>query len=252
MDDTAERRPGGDERQFPLPLTFAPSCGFKTFCAAPENLAAVRHLEALAGAASAAGAPRQLYLWGEAGVGKTHLLQAACRRAAERGRRPAYLSLKTTGDPAALAGLETLDLVCLDDLDAAADDAGRQRALFNFINAARAGGCALALAGQRNPRLAPELAFKDLVSRFLWGAVYRLRRPAPEALDAVVRNFIEAEGCAISPSAVRYILRHRRRDMASLSALLSFLVQRACARRRRLTLPFVLRALAERRLRVGG
>ncbi|MDX1696496.1 MAG: DUF815 domain-containing protein, partial [Ketobacteraceae bacterium] len=60
-----------------------------------------------------------IYVWGEPGCGKSHLLQAVCDRMQERQRHGIYLSCRQlAGLPAeAIEGLEQMDLVALDDID---------------------------------------------------------------------------------------------------------------------------------------
>jgi GNAT superfamily N-acetyltransferase len=70
--------------------------------------------------------PLSLYLWGGPGSGKSHLLQATCQRFYERGRQAAYLPLSQIPEwsPAVLEGLESLDLVGLDEIDCLAGRSG--------------------------------------------------------------------------------------------------------------------------------
>jgi hypothetical protein len=83
--------------------------------------------------ARALGAVRQLldepgapavYLYGGEGVGKSHLLQAACRACGRTGRPGFYLPLAPLEHwhPGMLEGLETMRLVALDDVHAIAGD----------------------------------------------------------------------------------------------------------------------------------
>ena len=65
---------------------------FETFVAGP-NAAALAAI-----AASDADAPRVVWLWGRAGTGKTHLLQAACAAAGERGGAAAYFDLRDSAE----------------------------------------------------------------------------------------------------------------------------------------------------------
>ena len=87
---------------------------FETFHAGP-NAAAVDRLRAVAERS----AEPVLWLWGAAGTGKTHLLQAACAAAARRERQSVYLPLGQLRELGAdvLAGWHTCDLVCVDDVD---------------------------------------------------------------------------------------------------------------------------------------
>ena len=131
-------------RQLPLEISPPPAPSLDNFVAGAnaEALAAVRAL--------AAGSLREpiVYLWGERGSGRSHLLRAAA------GANPG--------------------LVVADDVETL--DAPAQQALFNAINAAREGrGAVLAAGGAPPAGLAQR---EDLRSRLGWGLVYQLRAPA--------------------------------------------------------------------------
>lgn len=73
-----------------------------------------------------------IYLWGGQGVGKTHLLQAACHQASAHGQAAAYVPLAQANEfsPLMLEGLERLALVCIDDIQAIAAQPAWETALF--------------------------------------------------------------------------------------------------------------------------
>ena len=79
-----------------------------------------------------------IYVWGGAGSGKSHLLQALCHAETTA----AYLPLGELRElgPAVLDGLEAMSLVCVDDLQAVAADPGWETALFHLYNRVRGGG----------------------------------------------------------------------------------------------------------------
>jgi len=153
-----------------------------------------------------------VYLWGEVGSGRSHLLQAAARAA---------------GGPRVLV---------------TADDVGRlesdgQQALFNAINAARDGGAAVLAAGDAPPA---QLALRsDLASRLGWGLVYQLH-PLTDAHKATwLRAEAAQRGLQLGDGVVEYLLTRLPRDLPSLAALLSLLDRYALARKRQVTLPLL-------------
>ena len=127
--------------QLPLALTLADHASFATFVVG-DNDATVQHVRAVAG-----GAGETLWLWGAAGCGKSHLLQAACRAAAADGSRAMYVALGSA-HPDLLVGLESLDLLALDDVDAVAGNTAWEGPLFGILNEflSRRGGLLLAAA----------------------------------------------------------------------------------------------------------
>ncbi len=217
--------------QLPLALTLADHASFATFVAG-DNDAAVHHVRAVAG-----GAGETLWLWGAAGCGKSHLLQAACRAAAADGARAMYVALGTA-QPELLAGLESLDLLALDDVNAVAGQAAWEEPLFGILNEflARRGG--LLLAAAVSPAAARfELA--DLRSRAAGAVGYRLKALGDRERALAVRRHAEARGLELEPAAADYLLRRVDRDMRALTAWLDRLDRDSLVEQRRLTIPFI-------------
>ena len=79
---------------------------------------------------------QQIFLWGQAGQGKTHLLQACCHQAQQQHLRSFYFDLATANlpDPSLLNGLDECDVVCFDNIEHIAGNATWELAFFNFFN----------------------------------------------------------------------------------------------------------------------
>lgn len=187
-----------------------------------------------------------LFLYGSHGLGKSHLLQAACRVAAERGAPVAYLPLREAvqWSPGVLEGLEAMALVALDDLDAIAGSAEWQEAVFHLFNRLRAAGHRLLVSAARRPA---DLGFSlnDLVSRLQWGLVLRLQDHDDAQKAAGLRFHARLRGLELPDETVRYLLVHYPRELPLLFRLLDRLDQASLAAQRRLTVPFVRQILQE-------
>jgi DnaA family protein len=194
-----------------LPLEISPP-------AAPslDNFVAGENAEALAAVRSLTSGTLSeviVYLWGERGSGRTHLLRAA-----------------TLANPG---------LVAADDVESL--DATAQQALFNAINAARDGQSAVLAAGSSPPA---QLALReDLRSRLAWGLVYQLRAPSDADKAAHLRAEAARRGLRLPEEVLAYLLSHLPRDLASLNAVLDALDRYSLASQRPLTLPLVREAL---------
>lgn len=234
--------------QLPLGLALRESARFESYFSGP-NAEAVNSLRA-----SAEGCGDALvFLAGAAGLGKTHLLQAACQQAAGAGRTVSYLPLTQLSglSPAVLEGLERMDLVCLDDVDAVAARADWERALFDLFNRHReCGGTLLATAARRPDTCGILLA--DLASRLGWGVTYVLRPLDEDTLFAAVTYRAHARGLDLPEETARFLLRRFPRDLPALCDLLDRLDQASLIARRRLTIPFVKAALAGDADRAGS
>ncbi len=152
-----------------------------------------------------------VYIWGEPGSGRSHLLRAC-----------------------AGPGVDVAD-----DVDAL--DEAQQIGLFHRINEARESGGAVLAAGNAPPA---QLAVReDLRSRLGWGLVYQVK-PLTDAERAVfLSREAERRGMRLSDDVVWYLLARVRRDLSSLGAILELLDRVSLEQKRHVTLPFVREAL---------
>jgi DnaA family protein len=176
-----------------------------------------------------------IYLWGPAGCGKTHLLAATARSAAA-SRRVIHVAGADIGAeiPAPPGGL-----VVIDDVERLADDA--QVALFRLFNAARVVGIALLLSG-RAPPLRLGLR-EDLRTRIGQSLIFEVRSLTEEEKTAALRRHALQRGMRIDDGLVAYLLRHGRRDLPSLMAVLDGLDRTTLERKRHATLPLLREVL---------
>lgn len=195
-----------------LPLAISPPVepDFRNFVpgANAEVLAGVRAL------AAGTLAEAVIYLWGEPGSGRSHLLRAAAR--------------------------ENPRLFIADDVETLEPQA--QQALFMAINAAREGREAVLAAGAAAP---PQLPVReDLRTRLAWGLVYRMRPLTDEEKRTHLRAQARSRGLQLSEEIIGYLLSRLPRDMSNLSEVMEVLDRYSLVRQRPLTLPLVREALA--------
>ncbi len=217
--------------QLPLPLTLDDFATFESF-ASGDNVAAVEHVRALAG-----GVADTLWLWGAAGAGKSHLLQAACRAATSAGKRAMYVALPAAS-PAILADLEHVELLAIDDVDAVAGDLEWERPLFVILNAFTGRRGALLLAASK-PAAQCGFNLPDLASRGAGAVTYRLAPLDDAERVAALRLHATARGLELDVAAAEFLLKRVARDMTALTAWLARLDRASLSAQRRLTIPFI-------------
>ena len=180
------------------------------------------------------------FCWGGTGAGKTHLLQASCHRAAARQRSAAYVSLRDRSglDPGLLEGWEGFNLVCVDDIDAAAGDSQWEEALFHLYNRLRESGARLVASA----RLAPSktgITLPDLVSRLASGVVYQIKPLNDQQRLQAMQLRARQKGYEMPDDTANYLLKRMPRDMPALFDLLDRLDEASLIAQRKLTIPFV-------------
>lgn len=207
------------------------------------NAAALGYVERLC-EAEAGWAESLIYLWGGEGVGRSHLLQAACLRFEQRGESAVYLPLAEVVEygPALLDNLEQCELVCLDDLDAVAGRSDWEEALFHLFNRLRDSGRRLLLAASSSPRELP-VQLADLQSRLTLALVFQLQSLSDEDKLRALQLRASRRGLHLSDEVGRFILTRGERSMSALFDLLERLDQASLQAQRKLTIPFLKETL---------
>lgn len=152
-----------------------------------------------------------LYLWGEAGSGKTHLLRAC-------------------GGPVVVDDVERLDEPSQIDL-------------FNAINEARQSGGRVLVAGNAPPAQLP--LREDLKSRLAWGLVYQVKPLTDEERSDFLRREAGRRGLHLGDDVIAYLLSRVRRDLPSLTSILDRLDRASLEQKRAITLPLVRETLRD-------
>ena len=218
-------------RQIPLAIAPDTQPGFGNFVPGP-NVAALAHLQTLALPST------PVYLWGGAGCGKTHLLQALASRCQQAGQGVGWFDA-ADGLPWQL--LPTWSLVIVDRCEAL--DAAAQHAAFVLFEDAAANGVQWAAAGRLPPVDLPLRA--DLQTRLSWGHVFALQPLPDEQTRAALRREADRRGILLSDELMDYLLTRFERDLAHLMPLLDRLDGYGLAQGRRITVPLVRQMLLE-------
>ena len=215
-------------KQLVLDLIPAPLPTFSNFVPGRNHEALEASKDAVFGTSTC----KVLYLWGVPGSGKSHLAQAL-------GATPATRLLK----PAEIDGLQaSVACYALDDVHRLNDQ--QQIALFNLINLVSqpdSTGCVVA-TGSMAPRDLP--LRPELTSRLGSGLVLQLH-PLSDAEKAdALRAHAQTRSFTLRDEVIAYLLRHARRDMASLISILDALDRHSLETGREITLP-MLREMAQ-------
>ena len=178
-----------------------------------------------------------MWLVGEPGSGKSHLLQGACHAAAGAGAAAAYLPARLmAGGIEALDGLGDFGLVAIDDLERWVGERRWEEALLNLYQQLLARGGTLLVASRNRP-LDTAVGLADLDSRLRAAQVFAIR-PLDDADRArAIERLAAQRGLELGADVVAFILRRAPRRMDELIATFDRLDRGALAQQRRLTIP---------------
>jgi DnaA family protein len=168
-----------------------------------------------------------LYVWGESGSGKTHLLRAFAAAAG-------YPFLEARE-------LEAIPQVfALDNVERLPEE--RQVALFNAFNERAFEFLLVAAdAAPRDVRLR-----RDLATRLATGLTYRIIPLTDDEKRAALVAHAKVRGFDLSDEVASYLLTHARRDMGSLISALDAIDRYSLETGRAVTVPLLKSALGDR------
>ncbi|MCH9716956.1 MAG: DnaA regulatory inactivator Hda [Gammaproteobacteria bacterium] len=188
---------------------------------------------------------RFIYLWGAAGCGKSHLLQACCQHISPN-EPSIYLPLNTlkTWDPTILSDLETHRLFCIDELDAIVGLHAWEEALFHLYNRIRDDAQSTLIIACLAPPRQAHIVLPDLQSRLSSGLVMHIQDLSDA--DKVHSLSLEANrrGFELSPSVAQFLVNRSARSMHDLHTLLDRLDHASLVAQRKITIPFIKTTLS--------
>ena len=188
----------------------------------------------------------QIFLWGEEGSGKSHLLKAACHKANILKKTAFYFSLDSENLPphTMLQGLENLDLVCFDNIEQIAGNADWEKAFFYFFDKHRENNKLLILSASCPPKyLAMQLS--DLKTRMGWGLTLKLKSLSDEQRLSALIYKADILGFEIPVNVGKFLLIRYASGLPSIWRLLNKVERATLVAQRKLTIPFVKQIMSD-------
>lgn len=257
-ESSAPHRPGMRTR--PRPAThefngFNPRYTFDRFVIGAGNRFA--HAAAKAVAESPARAYNPLFLYGDTGLGKTHLMQAVGQDilVREPGANVVFISSEhfTNQLIESIAKKATnrfrekyrkVDVLLIDDIHFIAAKEATQEELFHTFNVLFDSRKQIVLSSDRAPKEIKGVE-ERLVSRFEWGLVTDIQPPDLETRMAILQNKAAEENRPVPVDVVRFIATYVSTNIRELEGALITVLAYGRLTGRELTIPMVEEVLRD-------
>ncbi len=224
-------------KQLVLGLSLREHSDFANFHVGEKNQELISALKDFCSVPAAA----VFWLHGETQTGRSHLLEASCTAVNESGTSAAYLpmtELQNNNPDALLEGLESVNLLAIDDAEIVLQDAHWAKALFHLYNRGQPLGQRLLISAKRPPaQLA--VALPDLKSRLNAALVYQLSGLNDDERKHCLMDRARLLGFLMSDDVASYVLTRADRGMNNLMSILHTLDRETLVHQRKLTVPFV-------------
>lgn len=183
-----------------------------------------------------------IYLYGEEGSGRSHLLQAMCHAVREKGGGAYYFPLERMVGQFApqdlLRGLESGRLLCFDDMDRIAGHPDWEEALFHLFNR-HSPNRGLWAVSARTPPAEAGITLPDLTSRLASGTAYHLTALSEREQRELFRRKAVENGFSVSPALENFIFHHSGRTTGQLLGVFHEINSRSLVEKRNLTIPYI-------------
>jgi len=180
-----------------------------------EIISTLRH--ALIGQSTPQPAGQCYLLWGESGSGKSHVLQAVSQYAHTLQLAAHYIDAAEFNHYSTnMLQAVYAPVVAIDDVEKLDDTA--QIKLFALYNHLRENGGLLLVSSHAAP--AHLTVRDDLRTRLGWGLVYQLHSLSDEEKGQALDQHAQVRGLNLPHEVTQYLLRHGRRDLPALLAVL--------------------------------
>jgi chromosomal replication initiator protein len=230
-----------------------PDYTFDNFVVGPSNRLA--HASCVAVSQSLGTTYNPLFVYGNAGLGKTHLLHAVCHEARRRSDGTAIQLLSCEDfvnrfiraiEQGNLSGFHsqfrTADALIVDDVQFLREREQSQEEFFHTFNALYNSGKQIILSADSPPTEIPSLEDR-LISRFNWGLVARIDPPSYETRVAIVQKKAHLRGLPIGDEIAEYIARQVEANIRELEGALTTIYALATTMHEAVTLDLAGRAL---------
>jgi len=173
-----------------------------------------------------------LFIYGESGMGKTHLMQAVGNFVMEEldDKKVFYItteeftnemidSIRNNSMPTFRNKFRNFDVLLIDDIHFLSKKEGTQEEFFHTFNALYEKKKQIVLTSDRPPKDIPELE-KRLVTRFEWGLLADLKSPDFETRVAILKKKAEFEEIWLKDEVIEFIAEHIYSNVRALEGSL--------------------------------
>jgi|TARA_B100000315_G_scaffold60489_1_gene54859 DnaA family protein len=180
----------------------------------------------------------EIYVYGETGRGKTHLLQGAISRTLAKKKNGMYIDCNEPIPEHVIEYIDQLDWISIDNVNLIGS---QQHLFFDLYNRGKIAEVSMLISGPTPPNNLSIM--KDLKTRLGLAAVFELEELNDDLTREVLKNQMSERNLTIEPKVYEYLFKYYSRNVNILISAINLLDRASLQSKQGITIPFVKKTL---------
>jgi DnaA family protein len=181
----------------------------------------------------------EVFIYGNSGQGKTHILQGAVLKALEMDKNAVYIDCSESFPEHILDLVDQIDFISFDNVHLISSE--NQEVFFDLYNRARQTQIFILVSGDSLP--SDLEVMKDIKTRLSLAAVYKLEELNDELIMSVIDSQMSQRNLSVNSNVYEYLFKNYSRDLKVLLSTLNDLDTASLQSKKPISIPFVKKFL---------
>ena len=184
-------------------------------------------------------ATANIFVYGDKGFGKSHLLQGVIIEGLKQDQKSVYLDLNDDISPDIFELISDFQIIALDNVDQCNQD--NEKYIFDLINKLHSTNQMIIFSS----RVKPEglSVFNDLKTRLSLASIYSLNRLDDHEIQHVIRRKLINKSLKVDQRVIDYLIKNQTRDLKKIVEIIDKLDTFSLEKKRGITVPLVRQML---------
>ena len=184
-------------------------------------------------------ASANIFVYGDKGFGKSHLLQGVIIEGLKQDQKSVYLDLNDDVSTDIFELISDFQIIALDNVDQCNQD--NEKYIFDLINKLHSTNQMIVFSS----RVKPEglSVFNDLKTRLALASIYSLNRLDDDEIQYVIKRKLINKSLKVDQRVIDYLIKNQTRDLKKIVEIIDKLDTFSLEKKRSITVPLVRQML---------
>jgi DnaA family protein len=184
-------------------------------------------------------ATANIFVYGDKGFGKSHLLQGVIIEGLKQDQKSVYIDLNDDVSPDIFELISDFQIIALDNVDQCNQD--NEKYIFDLINKLHSTNQMIVFSSRVKPEGLP--VFNDLKTRLSLASIYSLNRLDDDEIQHVIKRKLNNKSLKVDQRVIDYLIKNQTRDLKKIVEIIDKLDTFSLEKKRGITVPLVRQML---------